>query len=98
MKASAKAMASFIRTKRLEKKFSQAEFTKLVFPTHTSNQFLSNIERGNCQFPVKSIRNLSRVTGVNEDYILDLMAMDYKTTMSEVLNESENCNTPHTIS
>ncbi len=89
MKASAKAVADFIRTKRREKKFSQSEFTKLIFPNHTSNQFLSNIERGHCQLPAKAIRNLSKATDVSEDYIADLMAQDYKLSiLSEVSNES----------
>jgi transcriptional regulator with XRE-family HTH domain len=89
MKAQAKAMADFIKTQRKEKNLSQSQMTKIVFPQYTSNQFISNIERGLCQFPVKAISNLSNATGVSKEYIADLMAQDYKTSLlCEVLNES----------
>ncbi len=78
MKASAKAVAEFIRAKRKEKKLSQAEFTKLLFPSKNCSQFISNIERGLCQLPVKSVPALSEITGESEEYIIELMASDYK--------------------
>jgi transcriptional regulator with XRE-family HTH domain len=97
MKASARAVADFIRTKRREKKLSQSALTKLIFPEHTSNQFISNIERGLCQVPPKTIPKIANATGTTEDHIINLMAQDYVNSIKGVLNESKNSDSSHSI-
>ena len=91
MRSSAKSVATFIKAKRAEKNLSQVEFSKLIFPQHTSYQFLSNIERGKCQLPPRAINKLSEITGTPNDLIVDLMIEDYKAAIiSEVANESKS--------
>jgi transcriptional regulator with XRE-family HTH domain len=91
LKASASAVSELIRTVRKEKKLSQSKLSQIVFPNHKSFQFLSNIERGVCQIPARSVNNLSIALGVDKDVIIALMAEDYKNSViREVLNESSN--------
>lgn len=89
----ANEMARFLRVKRQELKLSQVGLASNLGWDTKQAQFLSNIERGICQFPVRYIKKLSETLQVSEETIIDLMAQDYKLGLIEVLNERNTSDT-----
>ena len=89
----ANEMARFLRVKRQELKLSQVKLASTLGWDSKQAQFLSNIERGICQFPVRYIKKLSETLQVSEETIIDLMAQDYKLGLIEVLNERNTSDT-----
>lgn len=83
----ANEMARFLRVKRQELKLSQVGLASNLGWDTKQAQFLSNIERGICQFPVRYIKKLSETLQVNEETIIDLMAQDYKSNLSKQLEK-----------
>ena len=83
----ANEVSNLIKQKRTELNLSQTDLSRLIGFSSTNGQFVSNIERGRCQFPVKMVKKLSEVLMVSEETIIELMTLDYKKSlMSEVLN------------
>lgn len=90
MKIRAIELASFIKMKRKQLNLSQEKLTeKMGWPKKTS-MFLSNIERGICQFPAKHINALSSALEVEKELIIMMMAKDYE---SQLLKESNGTKT-----
>jgi transcriptional regulator with XRE-family HTH domain len=90
MVSHANAMSKFIKERRKDLRLSQGDLSNLIFSNRKSGQFVSNIERGLCQFPAKMIKRLSDVLMVSEESIIDLMVMDYKRNLiNEVINAPE---------
>lgn len=83
----ANEMARFLRVKRQELKLSQVKLASTLGWDSKQAQFLSNIERGICQFPVRYIKKLSETLQVSEETIIDLMAQDYKINLSKQLEK-----------
>lgn len=80
-------MARFLRVKRQELKLSQVKLSANLGWDSRQAQFLSNIERGICQFPVKYVKKLAETFQVSEEAIIDLIVQDYKQSLIEILNK-----------
>lgn len=90
MVSHANAMSKFIKNRRKDLKLSQCDLSNLIFSNRKSGQFVSNIERGLCQFPAKMVKRLSNALMVSEETIIELMVMDYKRNLiNEVINAPE---------
>lgn len=88
----ANEMAQFIKSKRKELSLSQTELSTKIGFSKNHGQFVSNVERGRCQFPVNAIKTLSKVLEVSEETIIEIMCRDYKNCIQESLNESKTIN------
>lgn len=86
----ANEVARFLRVKRQELKLSQVGLASNLGWDSKQAQFLSNIERGICQFPIRYVKKLAETLQVSEETIIDLMAQDYKLNLIEVLNETNS--------
>ncbi|MGE4132133.1 MAG: helix-turn-helix domain-containing protein [Bdellovibrionales bacterium] len=45
---------------------------------YTTPQFVSNVERGRCRFPVEKLSKLKKLYRVSNDQIVDLVMLDEK--------------------
>lgn len=88
----ANEVATFIKTKRNELNISQKELSDKIGMRTRDGQFLSNVERGICQFPVRYVKQLAEALDVSEDTIVDLITSDYKKCILKALNESKTIN------
>ena len=83
-------VAKLMRERRRELKLSQRELSAAVGFSTKEGQFISNVERQKCQFPIRYISKLANALEVSEQTIIELMAQDYKNAIiKEVLNASE---------
>lgn len=83
-------VANLMRNRRRELKMSQVKLSGMVGFSNKEGQFISNVERGKCQFPVKFINKLANALEVSNETIIELMANDYKNAIiKEVLNAPE---------
>lgn len=89
-------VAEFIKTKRVEKKLSQAELSYLcgINVKTKKYQSLSNIERGLAQLPAKYIVKLAEALEVPCEKIVELMTEDYKELLVKNLNIKTTYNYP----
>jgi len=86
-------VANLMRNRRRELKMSQVKLSGMVGFSEREGQFVSNVERGKCQFPVRYISKLANALEVSELTIIELMANDYRNAIiKEVLNASELSN------
>jgi len=83
----ANEVATFIKSKRNELKISQKQLSDKIGLKTKDGQFLSNVERGLCQFPIKYIKQLSQVLNVSEETIVELMTNDYKKCILKALDK-----------
>jgi transcriptional regulator with XRE-family HTH domain len=82
-------VAKLMRERRRELKLSQRELSAAVGFSTKEGQFISNVERQKCQFPIRYITKLANALEVSEQTIIELMAQDYKNAIiKEVLNAS----------
>jgi transcriptional regulator with XRE-family HTH domain len=83
-------VAKLMIERRKQLRLSQTKLsTKLGF-SEKNGQYVSNIERGRCQFPTRFINKLANVLEVSEETIIELMTNDYREAVKrEVLNASE---------
>jgi transcriptional regulator with XRE-family HTH domain len=83
-------VAKLMRERRRELKLSQRELSAAVGFSTKEGQFISNVERGKCQFPVKFINKLANALDVSNETVIELMTNDYRDAVKrEVLNASE---------
>ena len=86
-------VANLMRNRRRELKMSQVKLSGMVGFSNKEGQFISNVERGKCQFPVKFINKLATALEVSTETIIELMSNDYKNAIiKEVLNAPELLN------
>lgn len=88
----ANEVSRLIKSRRQELKISQRELSEKLGFSSRDGQFLSNVERGICQFPIKYIKKLSNVLSVSEETVVEMIISDYKKSISEVLNDSKTIN------
>ncbi len=84
----ANEMARFIRVKRQNLKLSQNDLSYILGLEQSKGQFISNIERGVCQFPINHIKKLSEVLKVSPETIVEIMAKDYKQSVLKYLDSN----------
>lgn len=86
-------VANLMRNRRRELKMSQLKLSKLLGFSSKEAQYVSNIERQKCQFPVHYITKLASALEVSNETIIELMANDYRNAIiKEVSNASELSN------
>lgn len=51
-----------------------------------NGQFISNVERGKCSIPLKSLRNLVEVLNIPHEELIDAVVKDYRETVYNHMN------------
>lgn len=86
-------VANLMRNRRRELRMSQRKLSSMVGFSNKEGQFISNVERQKCQFPVRYITKLANALEVSEQTIIELMTQDYKNAIiKEVSNAPELSN------
>lgn len=86
-------VANLMRNRRRELKMSQRKLSTMIGFSNKEGQFISNVERQKCQFPVRYITKLANALEVSEQTIIELMTQDYKNAIiKEVSNAPELSN------
>ena len=82
-------IARLIKDRRLahHKGYSQAELSELL--GYKNGQFISNVERGICAIPLKTLKKVGEVLEISKDELMKAMLNDYQTTLDNYL-VSEN--------
>ena len=80
-----KNIASLVRKKRTNhpNSYSQTELSLLL--GYKNGQFISNVERGKCSIPLKSLRSISRALDINPEELKEAMIKDYSDTISKFI-------------
>jgi len=87
MQLRAKHTATLIKNRRKDLRLSQTDLSNLLGWSKKHAQYVSNIERGKCNFPVEYINKLSCALNVSREMIIEIMATDYKEQIIEELNK-----------
>ncbi len=69
-------ISKLIKFARKNKKLSQTVVAKKL--GYDSCQFISNVERGECLFPVPEFKKLAKILGINSKTLLDGYLADVK--------------------
>lgn len=86
-------IANLMRNRRRELRMSQLKLSTLLGFSSREAQYISNIERQKCQFPIRCITKLAKALDVSNETIIELMVQDYKTAIiKEVTNAPELSN------
>jgi transcriptional regulator with XRE-family HTH domain len=82
-----KNIASLIRTKRINhpKSFSQSDLSLLL--GYKNGQFISNVERGLCNVPLKMMKKISEVLDISADEIKSSILKDHEETLTNYFNK-----------
>ncbi|HLE12199.1 MAG: hypothetical protein A2504_13700 [Bdellovibrionales bacterium RIFOXYD12_FULL_39_22] len=80
-----KHIAKLIREKRVghPKSYSQAELSEIL--GYKNGQFISNVERGLCNIPLKMLRKVSEVLDINPEGLKQAMLRDHDATLDSYL-------------
>ena len=81
-----KSIAKLIKAKRLghPRGYSQSELSHLL--GYKNGQFISNVERGLCNVPLKMLRRVSEVLGVPKEDLKKAILDDHEKTLDNYLN------------
>lgn len=90
MKNRAYEMANFLRIRRQELGITQIKLSQIIGLEGSRGQYISNCERGTCQFPVDYITKLSEALQVSEETILNIFVLDYKKTLQEHVGKAQD--------
>ena len=84
-----KSIAKLIKAKRLghPRGYSQSELSHLL--GYKNGQFISNVERGLCNVPLKMLRRVSEVLGVPREDLKKAILDDHEKTLDNYLNLGE---------
>lgn len=63
-------------------RLSQSEISKLL--GYKNGQFISNVERGLCSIPAKSVAKLSDVIKAPREDIIEAMVKDYRESITNI--------------
>lgn len=66
--------ANFIESKRIQKNLSQKDVADAL--GYDSSQFISNVERGLCLFPISKFKKLSKIFSVPVETVLAVYLHD----------------------
>lgn len=87
MRVMANSLALFIKSRRKELLLSQRQLhQKLDWPVKNA-QYISNVERGRCQFPSKDVNKLSIALQIPRDVIIDKLVQDFKYSLLNEVNK-----------
>ncbi len=65
--------------KSQSEKLGQEELSKLL--GYKNGQFISNVERGKCSVPLKSLSKLSNVLNIPVEELIEAVVKDYRETV-----------------
>jgi len=82
-------IAKFLKDKRTHhpKEFSQSELSHIL--GYKNGQFISNVERGLCSVPLKSLPKICEVLEINKDELKKVLLDDYEKTLEDHLEVAE---------
>ena len=83
-----KNIASLVRTKRIghPKNYSQSDLSLLL--GYKNGQFISNVERGLCNVPLKMMKKISEVLDIRPEDLKAAILKDHEETLSNYFNKS----------
>lgn len=83
-----KNIATLIRTKRIGhiKNYSQSDLSLLL--GYKNGQFISNVERGLCNVPLKMMKRISEVLEINPDDLKAAILKDHEETLTNYFNKT----------
>lgn len=82
MKPIFKTIGNYTKEKRLEAGLSQASIARKL--GYGSAQFISNVERGLCNYPAKNLKKLEKLIKIDLSYTHQLMVEAYDEELSKV--------------
>lgn len=85
-----KNIAALIRTKRINhpKNYSQSDLSLLL--GYKNGQFISNVERGLCNVPLKMMKKISEVLDIPGDEIKVAILKDHEETLTNYFNKGQS--------
>lgn len=85
-----KNIALLIRTKRLShpKSYSQSELSKLL--GYKNGQFISNVERGLCNIPLKMLVRVCDILDIAPEEIKNTILKDHEMTLENFFQKEKN--------
>ena len=83
-----KNIASLVRTKRINhpKNYSQSDLSLLL--GYKNGQFISNVERGLCNVPLKMMKKISDVLDISAEDIKTAILKDHEETLTNYFNKT----------
>lgn len=89
-----KNIATLVRTKRIghPKNYSQSDLSLLL--GYKNGQFISNVERGLCNVPLKMMKRISEVLEINPDELKSAILKDHEETLTNYFNKSASLKKP----
>jgi transcriptional regulator with XRE-family HTH domain len=84
-----KNIAFLVRTKRINhpKNYSQSDLSLLL--GYKNGQFISNVERGLCNVPLKMMRRISEVLDIVPEDIKSAILKDHEETLTNFFNKTQ---------
>lgn len=82
-----KNIATLVRTKRVghPKNYSQSDLSLQL--GYKNGQFISNVERGLCNVPLKMMKKVSEVLDINPDELKAAILKDHEETLENYFNK-----------
>lgn len=83
-----KNIANLVRTKRIghPKNYSQSDLSLLL--GYKNGQFISNVERGLCNVPLKMMKRISEVLDISADELKAAILKDHEETLTNYFNKT----------
>ena len=83
-----KNIATLVRMKRIghPKNYSQSDLSLLL--GYKNGQFISNVERGLCNVPLKMMKKISEVLDINADELKSAILKDHEETLTNYFNKA----------
>ena len=83
-----KNIATLIRSKRIghPKNYSQSDLSLLL--GYKNGQFISNVERGLCNVPLKMMKKISEVLDINGEELKAAILKDHDETLTNYFNKA----------
>jgi hypothetical protein len=82
-------IAELVRTKRLEhpKKLSQLGLSQLL--GYKNGQFISNVERGLCNVPLKMMKKISEILDIDSEELKKVILKDHEVTLTNFFDKKD---------
>lgn len=74
-----------MKAQQLTQKISQEELSKLL--GYKNGQFISNVERGKCSVPLKSLAKLANTLDIPVEELVDAVVKDFQETVYNHMRE-----------
>jgi len=74
-----------MKAQQLPQKVSQEELSKLL--GYKNGQFISNVERGKCSIPLKSLAKLANILDIPVEELVEAVVKDFQETVYNHMRE-----------